>query len=321
MKDLNDLYFFAKVVEHGGFAAAARAIGVQKSKLSRRIAILEDRLGVRLLQRSSRRFSVTEVGQEFYQHCLAMIVEADAAQSIVEHVRAAPQGSIRVACPPALLAYRIGEVVGHFMKEHPKVEVQLKAFNRRVDIIGEGFDIVICTGADNARHATLVTRKIGEISYCLVASPDLLGRHQKLDSPSDLAVLPTIDFGLVRDDESLTSHRWTLKHVEGPQAIIPHRPRLVSDDVATLRFAALNGVGVALLPSMLVEEDIAAGDLVELLPSWRTSNTPVQAVFPSRRGLLPSLRVFLDFLAGECSPFRRGTRLNAADGTRSSDVA
>ncbi|MBX9847603.1 MAG: LysR family transcriptional regulator [Xanthobacteraceae bacterium] len=317
MQDLNDLYLFAKVVEHGGFAMAARAIGVQKSKLSRRIAVLEDRLGVRLLQRSSRRFSVTDVGQEFYQHCLAMIVEADAAQSIVEHVRAAPQGSIRVACPPGLLAYRIGEVVSHFLKEHPKVEVQLKAFNRRVDIIGEGFDIVICTGADNnARHATLVTRKIGEISYCLVASPDLLGHHQKLDSPADLAVLPTIDFGLVRDDEALTSHRWTLKHAEGPQAVIPHRPRLVSDDEATLRFAALAGVGAALLPSMLVKDDIAAGNLVELLPGWRSSNTPVQAVFPSRRGLLPSLRVFLDFVADECSPFRRGTRLDTVGSER-----
>ena len=141
MQDLNDLYYFAQVVDHGGFAPAGRALGMPKSKLSRRVALLEERLGVRLIQRSTRHFSVTEVGQTFHAHCKAMLVEAEAAQEAIELTRSEPRGIVRVACPVALLDTRVGEMIAAFLAQCPGVEIQLDATNRRVDLIAEGIDI------------------------------------------------------------------------------------------------------------------------------------------------------------------------------------
>src|SRR5688572_22986132 len=123
MQDLNDLYYFVQVVDHGGFAAAARAIGIQKSKLSRRILLLEERLGVRLLNRSSRRFSVTEIGREFYDRCAAMLIEAEAAEQVIAETRTEPRGVIRVSCPVALVSSQFGALIAQFMVENPAVEV------------------------------------------------------------------------------------------------------------------------------------------------------------------------------------------------------
>ena len=143
VRDLNDLYFFVQVVDHGGFAAAARALGMPRSRLSRRMGVLEGRLGVRLIQRSTRRFAVTEIGQEYYRHCVAMLVEAEAAQEAIDRVRAEPQGIVRVVARPRCCISRSGEMVARFMAECPKVEVHLESTNRRVDVIREGFDLTI----------------------------------------------------------------------------------------------------------------------------------------------------------------------------------
>ena len=143
MHDLNDLYYFAKVVEHGGFAAAGRALGEPKSKLSRRVALLEERLGVRLIQRSTRRFSVTEAGQTFYSHVQAMLVEAEAATEAIELTRSQPRGTVRLSCPTTLLDFGVGRMLSGFMATCPDVQLQLEATNRRVDVIAEGLDLAI----------------------------------------------------------------------------------------------------------------------------------------------------------------------------------
>ena len=147
MQDLNDLYFFARAVEHGAFAAAGRALGIPRSKLSRRVAVLEERLGVRLIQRSTRRFSVTELGLEYHRRCLAMLAEAEAAQAVIENVRTEPQGVVRVACPPGLLASGIGASITSFMAANPKVEIQLRAPHGYVDVIGDAYDVVVRAGS------------------------------------------------------------------------------------------------------------------------------------------------------------------------------
>lgn len=308
MQDLNDLYYFVQVVEHRGFGPAARALGVQKSKLSRRIGILEERLGVRLLQRSSRRFSVTEIGQEYYRQCLAMLVEAEGAQAIIDNVRLSPQGLVRMACPPGLLAYRFGEAIAHFLAEYPKVEMQVTALNREVDLIGEGYDVAVRAGAPLGEPSTLVTRKLGEISRCLVAAPLLLEGHPMPQTPPDLARFPSLDFGVHHAEHWQDRHEWHLEREEGPVVSVPHRPRLVTDDLFAMRAAALSGIGIAQLPSLMIEADLKAGRLVELLPGWRLRSETVHAIFPSRRGLLPSIRALLDFLATECQPYRQGTK-------------
>ena len=299
MEDLNDLYYFAQVVEHAGFAPAARALGMQKSKLSRRIGLLEDRLGVRLIQRSSRSFSVTEIGQEYYRQCRAMLVEAEAAQAVIDSVRSEPQGVIRMSCPPELLDYHFGDLIARFMAGHPKVQVHLKALNRKVDLIAEGYDLAIRVGAEAQDQSDLVMRKLGENGQGLVGSPALLKGCPPTVAPTDLSTIPSLDLGLPQD-----AHIWHLEHPDGRTVEVHHQPRLITDDLATLRAAALEGVGVAQIPTLMVEGDIAAGRLIDVLPHWRPRNEIVYAVFPSRRGLLPSIRALLDFLSDECRPHR-----------------
>ncbi|HWV61329.1 MAG TPA: LysR family transcriptional regulator, partial [Sphingopyxis sp.] len=194
MQDLNDLYLFVQAVDHGGFAAAARALGMQKSKLSRRIGLLEERLGVRLIQRSTRRFSVTEIGREYYRHCVAMLVEAEAAQTVVDQSRAAPRGVIRLSCPTGLIAFQFGDLFGRFMALHPDVELHVASTNRRVDVIGEGFDLAIRVRPPPIAESELVMRRFDERTIRIVASPALL-RGRSIAAPADLAGLPSLDFG------------------------------------------------------------------------------------------------------------------------------
>ncbi len=298
MHDLNDLFYFVQVVDHGGFAAAARALDMQKSKLSRRVLALEGRLSVRLLNRSSRRFSVTEIGREFYDRCVAMLEEAEAAEQVIAAARAEPRGVIRVSCPVALLAFQFGALIARYMHDNPAVEVHLEATSRRVDVIAEGFDVAIRVRFPPMEPTDLLMRKLDVSTQCLVASPALVAR--RLTSPADLHGLPSLDLGPPRRD-----HHWRLEQADGQTASVPHHPRLVTDDMAALREAAIAGVGIVQLPTMMIWQDVDAGRLIHVLPDWRPPAGMVQAIFPSRRGLLPSVRAFLDFLARECAVQRR----------------
>jgi DNA-binding transcriptional LysR family regulator len=289
--DLNDLYYFAQVVEHGGFAAAGRALHTPKSKLSRRIALLEERLDVRLLQRSTRHFSVTEIGQEYHRHCLAMLIEAQAAREAIERTRSEPQGIVRMSCPTTLLQYRIGDLISRFMVLNPKVQVHLDATNRHVDVLGEGLDLALRVRFPPLENSDLVMRVLADSPQRLVASPELLkGRTLPL-LPADLSGLPSLDWRQPGD------HLWQLEGPNGAKAEVRHQPRLISDDMTTLLQAALRGVGLVQLPCMVVEQELAQGRLLDIMPQWVPRCGVVHALFPSRRGLLPSVRGLIDFLA------------------------
>ncbi len=294
MKDLNDLYYFAAVVDHGGFSAAGRALGIQKSLLSRRVLALEERLGIRLLNRSSRRFSVTEVGREFYERCIAMLVEADAAEQVAAQVQGEPRGVVRMSCPTALLSFQFGELIARFMMINPSVQILLESTNRRVDVISEGLDLAIRVRFPPLDSTGLVMRRLDESAQCLVAAPKLVG--SQLQSPADLHGLPSLD-----QVRATREHSWVLHHADGKVATVPHAPRLVTDDMSVLRDAALVGAGVVQLPTIFVSDDVKKGRLVDVLPDWRPQSGIVHAVFPSRRGLLPSVRALLDFFARECA--------------------
>ena len=294
MQDLNDLYYFAAVVDHGGFSSAGRALGIQKSRLSRRILLLEERLGVRLLNRSSRRFSVTEIGREFYERCVAMLVEAEAAQQIAAAVQAEPRGVVRMSCPTALLSFQFGALIARFMMLHPGIQVHLESTNRRVDVIAEGFDLAIRVRFPPIEASDLVMRRLDESAQCLVAAPALM--TAEIASPADLRALPSLDQARPNRE-----HGWELHHADGQVATVPHTPRLVTDDMSVLRAAAMAGAGAVQLPTIFIWDDIRAGRLVHVLPDWRPRAGIVHAVFPSRRGLLPSVRALVDFLAQECA--------------------
>ncbi|MFC3550598.1 LysR family transcriptional regulator [Lysobacter cavernae] len=291
MQDLNDLYYYAQVVERGGFAPAGRALGVPKSKLSRRIALLEERLGIRLIQRSTRHFSVTEVGQTYYTHCKAMLVEAEAAQEAIDMTRSEPRGIVRMTCPVTLLDSRIGEMVADFMVAHPRVELHLEATNRRVDVIGEGVDVAIRVRPPPLQDSDLVLRVLADRGQCLVASPALLQQSGTPRVPADLSQLPSLDLGVPQNE-----HVWQLFGPDGAQATVYHRPRYITRGMLALRTAAMAGVGVVQLPTMVVSGPLARGELVHVLPQWAPRREIIHAVFASRRGLLPSVRALIDFL-------------------------
>ncbi|MGE3773316.1 MAG: LysR family transcriptional regulator [Gammaproteobacteria bacterium] len=291
MRDLNDLYYYVQVVEHGGFAPAGRALGMPKSKLSRRIALLEERLGTRLIQRSTRRFAVTELGRTYYEHCKAMLIEAEAADEAIALTQVEPRGIVRMSCPVALLDARIADMVAAFMVAHPRVEIHLEDTNRRVDVVGEGIDVAIRVRPPPLEDSELVMRVLGDRGQCLVASPSLL-KNGIPRMPADLAGLPSMDLGLPQHE-----HVWHLLGPDGAQAAVRHQPRLVTRAMLALRAAAIAGVGVVQLPSMMVRAQIERGELIHVIPGWAPRREIIHAVFASRRGLLPAVRALLDFLA------------------------
>lgn len=294
MQDLNDLYYFAAVVDHGGFSSAGRALGLQKSLLSRRVLLLEERLGIRLLNRSSRRFSVTEVGREFYERCVAMLVEAEAAEQVAAQVKGEPRGVVRMSCPTALLSFQFGELIARYMMENPGVQIQLESTNRRVDVIAEGLDLAIRVRFPPLDATDLVMRRLDDSAQCLVAAPTLT--RQPLRAPADLDGLPSLDLARPQRD-----YAWRLHASDGQVATIAHAPRLITDDMSVLRNAAIAGAGAVQLPTIFIADDVRTGRLVHVLPAWRPQPGIVHAVFPSRRGLLPSVRALVDFLARECA--------------------
>ncbi|WP_455774247.1 LysR substrate-binding domain-containing protein [Burkholderia stabilis] len=291
MDDLNDLYYFVKVVEHGGFTQAGRALDVPKSTLSRRIAALEAQYDVRLLQRTTRHFTVTETGREFYERCLAVLVEADAAREVIERRHAEPRGIVRVSCPTALLEYRVSELVARFMALHPQVQVHLEATNRRVDLLSEGFDIALRVRFPPLEDSDLVMRVLGDSPQRLVAAPQWLDGRAVPSDPAQLVGAPSLDWGPARP------HVWELIGPNGEHAQLRHHPRFITDDMHALRDAAIHGVGIVQLPCMVVEDALRDGTLVDVLPGWAPKGGVVHAVFPSRRGLLPRVRLLIDFLA------------------------
>lgn len=296
MEDLNTLYYFTQVVEHHGFAAAGRALDMPKSKLSRRIAELEERLGVRLLHRTSRHCSLTEIGQAYYQRCLAMRVEAESAAELIERNRSEPQGLVRVSCPTALLNSWVGPMLTRYMLKYPLVELFIESTNRRVDLIHEGFDIALRVRFPPLENTDMVMKVLGNSTQGVVGSPAFLSRLSTPASPADLSGLPSLHWGAAQRE-----YQWELFGADGSTAMIRHAPRMVTDDLLALRHAAVAGIGIVHLPSVVVRDEIAAGQLVELVPGWAPKSGVIHAIFPSRRGLLPSVRTLIDFLGEEFS--------------------
>ena len=307
MQDLNDMRFFAEVVDQNGFAAAARKLRMPRSRLSRRIGLLEDRLGMKLIHRSTRRFTVTEIGREYYRHCVAMMVEAEAAQETIDRMRTEPQGVVRVSCPSSLISFEIGEMIARFMEQYPKVEVLLESTNRRVDVIREGFDLAIRVRFPPLEDSDLVIRKFAGSPQCLVASPSVSKAFSRPLAPADLASLPSL--GL---NPAALENEWQLDGPDGATATISHRPRFATEDMMALRLAALRGIGVCQFPTFVVADDLNSGRLVDLLPEWSPKAGIIHAVFPSRRGLLPSVRALLDFLATQYAAISRAALPNRA---------
>jgi len=286
--DLNDLAYFAEVVTHGGFAAAGRALREPKSKLSRRIAALEERLGVRLIERSSRQFRVTDVGQAFYQRCRAVQNEAEQAEALVADALTEPHGLIRFSCPTGLIE-SISSPVARFLDRYPKVRLQLVATDRPVDLIAERIDLALRVRLSLDSDASLTMRTLGQSTRILVAAPQLAGQIGEIEQLTDYPVLVS------NDDQDETE--WPIETNDGRTKLIRHTARMGCTDFWAIRSAAIAGLGVAFLPDHVCHEALRKGSLVRVLPAWRGLKGIVHLVFTTRRGLPPAVRKLIDHLA------------------------
>jgi DNA-binding transcriptional LysR family regulator len=297
MQDLNDLFAFAKVVQHGGFSAAARALHVTKSSLSKRVARLEERYGARLIERSTRGLRVTPVGRAVRAQCEAVVTAAEGAAAVAAEAIAHPRGTVRVACPPGLLPNVLTPMLPGFVATYPEVRVALAVSNRRVDLVEEGFDVAIRVRERLDTDQDLVLRRLGVSRRILVADPTHLSRRAPVRALADLPNGPLLTFG----DETI-AERWTLWNEDGGEAFVDFTPRLACSDFQILMEATLDGTGIALLPEKHARESLATGRLLPVLPAWRAPDSVVHMVFTSRRGMAPATRAFVEHVAKQFPP-------------------
>jgi DNA-binding transcriptional LysR family regulator len=292
--DFNDLVYFASVVEHHGFSAAARATGVEKTRLSRRVAALEQRLGVRLLQRSTRSLALTEAGQRFYDHCLAAVEGARVAYESIAELRREPAGTVRMSCAPLMAQSYLAPILPGFLARHPKVDLILDSTDREVNLIEERVDLVLRSRLEVEDSAGLVARPLADARRLLVASPAYLGR---IDPPSGPRALSGCDT-LGRPVEVFEGQvRWELNGPgEEEVVVLQISPRLVANDLRLLLEAAIHGIGIALLPEPVVAAAIRNSLLTQVLSDWTATTHHIYLLYPSPRGMLPSVRSLIDYL-------------------------
>lgn len=290
LSDLDDFYCFAQVVEHGGFSAAERATDIPKSKLSRRVYQLEERLGVRLIQRSSRHFAVTDIGMNIYRHAQVMINAAQAAHDLVDHLSIQPRGVIKVSLPVSIAQNEIAKILPQFLKMYPEIKVQLLVSNRRVDLINEGIDVALRVRSNLDSDPNLIIRQFSHIEQHLFASQAYLNQFGELKQPEDLTQHQILSMS----DEHLD--QFIVVHHQDIQKKIKVNPTVMGSDLMLLAQLACQNCGIALLPDSIVADHVTSGELVRVLPQWSAAHGIFHAVYPSRRGQLPAVRVFIDYL-------------------------
>ena len=298
LSDLDDFYCFALVVEHGGFSAAERATDIPKSKLSRRVYNLEEHLGVRLIQRSSRHFAVTDIGMNIYRHAQVMMNAAQAAHDLVDHLSIQPRGVIKVSLPVSIAQNEIAKILPKFLKTYPEIKVQLIVSNRRVDIINEGIDVALRVRSNLDDDPNLVLRKFENIEQHLFASQAYLNEFGNLKQPEDLSDHQILSMSDEHLDQYIVVH-----DNKKQQKKIKVNPMVMGSDLMMLAQLARQNCGIVLLPDSIVQDYVQSGELVRVLPDWKAPHGIFHAVYPSRRGLLPAVRVFIDYLVEQLSKY------------------
>jgi DNA-binding transcriptional LysR family regulator len=293
MEDLNDIYFFASVVQYRGFSAAARTIGVEKTRLSRRIAALEKRLGVRLLQRTTRALALTEAGQRFFERCVATVEGAQAAYDSVAELRREPAGLVRLSSPVLLTQRCLAHALPGYMTLHPKVSVYVEPTDRTVNVIEERFDIAIRAIPVIDDVAGLVAKTLGNSQRVLVVSPAFLDHYGRPENPADLPKLNTV---ASTDDIFDGGARWNLTDPYNRTQHIELRPKLLTSDLRVRLQAAIRGIGIALLPEQVVATPLKQKLVDRVLPEWSGAKNILHLVYPTPRGMLPSVRSLIDYL-------------------------
>ena len=290
MKDLNDMLVFSLVVESGSFTAAAVKLGIPTSSVSRKVSRLEQRLGVRLLERTTRKHHLSEVGQVFYQHCQRINEELDYAESSIQQLLGTPQGKLRVGTSVSIGQQLVSPCIAEFLRNYPRIELELSLANRRVKLIEEGFDLLIRVG--ELEDSTLVAKCLGSSCRRLYASPAYLDRYGQPEQPESLL---QHDCLMMNAGAGGPEMEWLLES-NGEKRRVRLKPRLQIDDFSILADAAGAGLGIAVLPHYIGDQQLATGQLREVLPAWSLSQVNIYALYPSHRGATPKLRVLLEHL-------------------------
>ena len=285
MDRLNAMSLFVKTVETGSFSAAAKVLRVSPQLVGKQVSELEKHLGVTLLQRSTRRQSLTDAGQRFLDRARTILAEVDAAEDLAAESRAAPSGRLRVNAPVSFGSHVLAAALPEYLRRHPQVAVDLKLSNRMVDLIDEGFDVVFRIG--ELRDSGLIARALTPYQLILCATPGYLAKHPRIRSPADLTAHNCLGFSLIKPE-------WTL---QGPSGIttVPVTGPFTADLGEPLLAAGLAGLGVVFLPSEVVAPALKGGRLVELLPKFPAPPLPMHLLYGSDRRLTPKLRTFIDF--------------------------
>lgn len=302
--DLNEVLIFTKVVEARSFTAAARELGLPKSTVSRKVSQLEERLGVRLLQRTTRKLNLTDIGSAYYQRASRIVSEIEEAELAVAQMQRAPRGTLRITAPVDIAAAFLGDLVAEYLESHPDVSIEVLSTGRIVDLVEEGFDLAIRAGT--LSDSSLIARKLAPARLHVLASPAYLAKHGEPRHPKELTEHECILFGDPRPARS-----WRFEGPEG-ELSVHIDGRLRADNFTMIRDALVSGYGVGRLPSHLAHAEVRRGGLVEVLADWLPSGSGVYAVYPTSRHLSPKVRTFIDFLAERLSsldlPDRREAR-------------
>lgn len=290
MDRLSEMEAFTRVVELGGFTDAARKVGLSKSAVSKHVAALETRLGARLLNRTTRRVSPTEIGLAYYDKAIGVLSAAADADAMATTMQGAPTGELKISAPLTFGLRFVSPALASFLKEYPHVSARLEFDDRRVELVSEGFDVAIRIG--ELPDSSLKARKLAETDMNLVASPDYLKKHGTPVSLDDLS-----QHELLHYSNLSSGNHWRLRTNSGDERLIRSGGRLTINNGEALVQAALDGIGICFSPNFICHNELAEGSLVEVLPTHRPAPVGVWAVYPAGRFPQPKLRVFIDHLA------------------------
>jgi DNA-binding transcriptional LysR family regulator len=295
MNSLTDIAIFVKVVQLSSFTAAADALEMSQPVVSKAVTRLEEKLGARLLNRTTRRLSLTEAGSELYRRSVRALEEIENAELEVARFQTEPKGVLRISAPMSFSILQLGGKLNTFLERYPGVSVELTLDDRRIDLVEEGVDVAIRIA--NLRDSSLVARKIVPCRQVLCAAPSYLKKHGTPERPEDLLEHNCILYSFLTH-----AREWRLLDEQGEEHVVPLKGTLQTNNGLVNRAAAMSGVGIVMLPTFYVGEQLRSGELVPILCKFRPADIAVYAVYPERRNLTPKVRAFIDFLAEAFGP-------------------
>ncbi|NGN96386.1 LysR family transcriptional regulator [Grimontia sp. S25] len=300
--DLNDYFYFVHVVEKKGYTAAAKALNMPKSRLSRHVVQLEERLGVRLLQRTSRNVAVTEEGKSFYHHARKLVDTLELAEAAMDNRSGKLTGKVVISCSTGVAQFALLSIVTEFAKLHPKVHIEQRVTNAMEDLVAEGIDIAIRGHSAELPDSSLIQRFITTVEWQFFCSPRYLETLQQLNTPYDLADCQFLKVGRSGSKDAIP-----LMNRDGLRTHQTSNIALCSEDMSTIRQAAIEGLGVTALPDYVCRTALQTGELVRVLPDWLSQSASLSLLMPSRLGVPPHTKALAEFIREKLPLVVRGS--------------